>query len=159
MAAFENIATSTSASTTSLTISSIPQTFTDLWGYVSFNSTNSNPPRIQFNGTASSYQSIDSYATQGVNRSNGTNQSDRWTQDFGAGGGYFGGWFCLYSYARTSEYKNMMLRYTLLSTDGTRYNAQAMISWINTQAVTSLVLDQNGGTMTNVNFMLFGAGA
>jgi hypothetical protein len=156
MAAFESISTTTSASTTNLSVTGIPSTFKDLWGFCTLTTAGSTDVSIYWNGdtTASNYWKIFVNATSPASPTKTGNLNNA-TMNTG-GAVKIGFYFKIINYPTAGIRKSNIVDMVCLS--GTNYRRQYMISNLNnTDAISSLNLVGNG-TLSNVTLALFGTG-
>ena len=150
---YEPIATNVLTSNqTSITFSSIPQTYTDIVVVIDGISADNDECRFQFNGSATGYSFTQFYglssaagSTRGTARTTGRIGSIRTTPNIIIGH--------IINYTNTTSYK------TVISRDGTTTIITEAFAntWQNTAAITSIVFTPSGLTFnTGMTFTLYG---
>ena len=146
-----------SGSTTSVTFSSIPQTYTDLVIAGAFYETSSSNTSLQFNGdTGSNYSSTSLLG-------NGSTASSARVSNFpcifwdrqGNATGYGTGVAHIMNYSNTTTYKTALLRYGYAGT----WVEEDVGSWHNTSAITSItvgVVSGSGNLASGSTYTLYG---
>lgn len=161
-ATYEPIATQTLASTTTtVTFSSIPSTYTDLILVVNARTDTGNALTMQFNGDTGTNYSNTSLVGNGTTASSARSTSQSvyyyggWITGFGTTGG--NAIIQIQSYAKTTTYKTAITRFNAVATE-----TEAIVGmWRNTSAITSIVLSASGGAIYQIGstFTLYGIAA
>ena len=149
-----------SGSTTSVTFSSIPQTYTDLVIAGAFYETSSSNTSLQFNGDTGSNYSSTSLLGNGSTASSArvSNFAEMFWDRQGNATGYGAGIANIMNYSNTTTYKTVLLRYGYPST----WTEADVGLWRNTSAITSITILVGGGganLASSSTFTLYGIAA
>lgn len=153
-----------STNSTTVTFSSVPNTYTDLVLHYQMGGNSANNIQIRYNGdTASNYSATILYAYNGTATAGGNYQN--LTFGYGGSGAISGpigniganGIIEIYDYKDTNKFKTSISHYAYVNTSSTAELTRFISTWRSTAAISSIQLSSYSGPyLANSIFTLYG---